>query len=113
MFPGQRPGSGPGVQGLPVAIGSGRVGGRRGGGGGGVQVQAQAVRERPAAVLEERGFGADGGRESGESSGGESPRSVDSAVFAVEGGLCACGRKEVEASFDRCDICLREGGWTP
>ncbi|KAH7135732.1 hypothetical protein B0J11DRAFT_168470 [Dendryphion nanum] len=92
MYPGQRPGQGGVVQGLPVAIGSGR---------------------RNTVSSNE---------DSASSSGGTSPRNSDCGLDAERPGRrsskasipsmanCFCGRGSVRA-YDRCTPCLREIGY--
>ncbi|KAF2163306.1 hypothetical protein M409DRAFT_26344 [Zasmidium cellare ATCC 36951] len=108
MFPGQRPGqrtSGGAIQGLPVAIGTGRRSNRS------------------------SGASYDTGSTDGTSSGGNSPRSMESGfeqqmqqVTAQvpkpamrrptkdEAYICLCRRAPVRA-YGRCAWCLRESGW--
>lgn len=112
MFPGQRPGqrtSGGAIQGLPVAIGTGRRS------------------NRSSAVSY------DTGSTDGTSSGGNSPRSTESGFEQQiqqvtqqvpkpssaashkksKGGeayMCYCQRGTVRA-YGRCGWCLRENGW--
>lgn len=95
MCPGARPGAGPGVQGMPVAIGSGR--------------NSTAAATRRELRLQSRGT-EEAYALAGESasSGGESPRSVDSGV----GGECRCRRKAMGGRYQRCEGC-REAGWMP
>ncbi|KAK4957749.1 hypothetical protein LTR28_005695, partial [Elasticomyces elasticus] len=81
------------VQGLPVAIGTGR-----------------------RSTTGSYGSGGD----AGPWSGGSSPRSEDSGALeaggdrnsrsSVDAGQCLCGRGAVGGS-ERCDACLRESGW--
>ncbi|KAK4502514.1 hypothetical protein PRZ48_005939 [Zasmidium cellare] len=108
MFPGQRPGqrtSGGAIQGLPVAIGTGRRSNRS------------------------SGASYDTGSTDGTSSGGNSPRSMESGfeqqmqqVTAQvpkpasrrpakdDAYMCYCRRAPVRA-YGRCAWCLRESGW--
>jgi len=101
MYPGQRPNQGGVIQGLPVAIGTGR----------------------------RSTYGSSGGESSGEgydsasstyadagSSGGSSPRSSDAGLDSGSrrgskgsSSWCYCGRGNVRA-YERCTSCLREGG---
>lgn len=114
MFPGQRPGqrsSGGAIQGLPVAIGTGRRSNRSSG----------ASYDTASST-------------DGTSSGGNSPRSLESGfeqqMQQVSGALpkpagrkrasvigsggeeymCYCRRGAVRA-YGRCNYCLRESGW--
>ncbi|KAF2214080.1 hypothetical protein CERZMDRAFT_38156 [Cercospora zeae-maydis SCOH1-5] len=95
MGPGQRPGQT--VQGLPVAIGTGR-GGKRG-----------------SAASYDTASSTDGTT----SSGGNSPTSTEippaaaaaaAAAAAKDGYLCYCQRAPVRA-YGRCGWCLQESGW--
>ncbi|KAF2116352.1 hypothetical protein BDV96DRAFT_599080 [Lophiotrema nucula] len=93
MYPGQKPGQGGVVQGLPVAIGTGR-----------------------------RNTCSSNEYDSASSSGGNSPRSSDcgldadpskrrsSKSSASSVGSCYCGRGHVRA-YERCTYCLREAGY--
>ncbi|KAK5108228.1 hypothetical protein LTR62_008684 [Meristemomyces frigidus] len=105
MYPGQRPGGA--VQGLPVAIGSGRRGSRM-----------TEISSCESASSE---------GEDGTSSGGNSPRSPEDG-FEVQilqqqvvpsvptprakrgSAGCHCRRAQVYA-YERCSLCLREQGW--
>ncbi|KAF2656334.1 hypothetical protein K491DRAFT_390010 [Lophiostoma macrostomum CBS 122681] len=94
MYPGQRPGQGGVVQGLPVAIGTGRRG-------------TCSSNDYDSAST---------------SSGGTSPRGSDcgldtdrsgrrsSKSSASSGSNCYCGRGAVRA-YERCNTCLREAGY--
>jgi hypothetical protein len=92
MYPGQRPGQGGVVQGLPVAIGTGR-----------------------------RGTVSSAEFDSSSSSGGNSPRNSDYGLEDSAGrrssksstssiSHCMCGRGTVRA-YERCTSCLREAGY--
>jgi hypothetical protein len=92
MYPGQRPGQGGVVQGLPVAIGTGR-----------------------------RNTASSNEYDSNSSSGGTSPRNSDcgldgatdrrgSKSSATSASSCFCGRGAVRA-YERCTPCLREHGY--
>ncbi|KAF2642575.1 hypothetical protein P280DRAFT_268438 [Massarina eburnea CBS 473.64] len=93
MYPGQRPGQGGVVQGLPVAIGTGR-----------------------------RNTCSSNEYDSASSSGGTSPRNSDCGLEAGASGRrsskssngslsnCYCGRGTVRA-YERCTSCLREAGY--
>ncbi|KAF2874467.1 hypothetical protein BDV95DRAFT_333371 [Massariosphaeria phaeospora] len=93
MYPGQRPGQGGVVQGLPVAIGTGR-----------------------------RNTCSSNDYDSNSSSGGTSPRQSDSGLDAEPAGQrssrpsavvvsnCYCGRGTVRA-YERCTCCLQEAGY--
>jgi hypothetical protein len=93
MYPGQRPGQGGVVQGLPVAIGTGR-----------------------------RNTCSSNEYDSNSSSGGTSPRNSDCGLDSVAPGRrsskssatslsnCFCGRGTVRA-YERCTPCLREAGY--
>jgi hypothetical protein len=100
MYPGQRPGQGGVVQGLPVAIGTGR-----------------------------RNTVSSNDYDSASSSGGTSPRNSDvgldeqsvrassstapstvSTASAASASSCFCGRGYVRA-YERCTYCLREAGY--
>lgn len=112
MYPGQKPGSGT-VQGLPVAIGSGRKN---------INVStsdANDQRRRLGELREE-----DEDENSSWTSGGSSPRSVDSAVGGMRSGnvgagkphhnrqtTCACRRAPVLQHYPRCQYCLHDAGW--
>lgn len=91
MYPGQRPGQGGVVQGLPVAIGTGR-----------------------------RNTCSSNEYDSSSSSGGTSPRNSDcgldangrrsSKSSATSASSCYCGRGSIRA-YERCTSCLRETGY--
>ncbi|KAF2753888.1 hypothetical protein EJ05DRAFT_504489 [Pseudovirgaria hyperparasitica] len=91
MYPGQRQGQGGIVQGLPVAIGTGR--------------------RNTQSSINDSDSGSTG-------SGGSSPRGSDSGLpqthsrhtskSSVE--TCYCGRGHVRA-YERCQRCLQECGW--
>ncbi|KAK6007495.1 hypothetical protein QM012_004309 [Aureobasidium pullulans] len=119
MYPGQKPGSGT-VQGLPVAIGSGRKNN--------ISVSTSSScddqRRRLGELREE-----DEDENSSWTSGGSSPRSVDSAVVGIRSGnttgtgkhhhhhhharqsICACRRAPVLQHYPCCQYCLRDAGW--
>ena len=110
MYPGQRQGQGGVLQGLPVAIGTGRrsTGGSSSSSAGSVSAYsaANAVYDTQGHVYVEAG------------SGPSSPRSSDSEldVDSRRGSrtelkvLCYCGRGTIRA-YDKCSHCLRERGW--
>ena len=110
MIPGQKPGSGT-VQGLPVAIGSGRKN---------ISVSSSSSNDQRRRLGELREEEED---ENGSwTSGGSSPRSVDSAVAGMRAGAakqhhhvrqiaCACRRAPVLQHYPRCQYCLRDAGW--
>lgn len=110
MYPGQKPGSGT-VQGLPVAIGSGRKN---------ISVSASSPNDQRRRLGELREEDED--ESSSWTSGGSSPRSVDSAVAGMRAGAakqhhhvrqiaCACRRAPVLQHYPRCQYCLRDAGW--
>ncbi|GAB7352339.1 hypothetical protein MBLNU459_g2781t1 [Dothideomycetes sp. NU459] len=115
MYPGQRPG-GHGVQGMPVAIGSGRRGAAKGlrlqEVGVGAHDDGRATSTMTTAAAAKRDSYAEG-----MSSGGESPKSVDSAVGIVDKQkktrMCPCRRASLARPYERCDLCLREMAWSP
>ncbi|KAK7518609.1 hypothetical protein IWX49DRAFT_214319 [Phyllosticta citricarpa] len=88
MYPGQRQGQAGVIQGLPVAIGTGR----------------------------RSTYSSSNDYDS--TSGGSSPRTSDYGLeppasrrsSKSSSGSCFCGRGEVRA-YERCASCLREGGW--
>lgn len=98
MFPGERQGQGGVIQGLPVAIGTGRRG--------------------TYSSVNDYDSGSTG-------SGGSSPRSSDcgldsetrltesrrSSKSSTSSLFCYCGRGTIRA-YDRCSSCLREAGRT-
>jgi len=96
MYPGQRQGQGGVIQGLPVAIGTGRRSTHSSG--------------------TEYDSGSSAYAEAG--SGGSSPRSSDSGLDSGSrrsskssgSGQCYCGRGSIRA-YERCSSCLREVGW--
>ena len=114
MYPGQKPGSGT-VQGLPVAIGSGRKN---------TSVSSSSSNEQRRRLGELREEDED---ENGSwTSGGSSPRSVDSAVAGIRSvnpasttakphharqTACSCRRAPVLQHYPRCQYCLRDAGW--
>jgi hypothetical protein len=113
MYPGQKPGSGT-VQGLPVAIGSGRKT---------ISTSSSTDQRRRLGELREE----DEDESGSWTSGGSSPRSVDSAVAGMRGVnasggagkthrhgrqvACACRRAPVLQQYPRCQYCLRDAGW--
>ncbi|KAI5239731.1 hypothetical protein E4T42_08591 [Aureobasidium subglaciale] len=112
MYPGQKPGSGT-VQGLPVAIGSGRKPVT-------VTTNTPNDQRRRLGELKEE----DEDENSSWTSGGSSPRSVDSAVAGMRSSVhtsagkaharqtaCACRRAPVVQHYPRCSYCLRDAGW--
>lgn len=155
MYPGQRLEAG--AQGMPVAIGAGRKGcsgGRTVAGAGdgrvsgsGVQYMQQQQQQQHEGTYSSDGSGSAGSRETRHKressgslseastlSGGESPRSVDSAVAfgAQSGGAvqktahaqvarpphyqpgpapCKCRRGLCVLRHERCWMCLRDAGW--
>ncbi|KAF2089641.1 hypothetical protein K490DRAFT_72352 [Saccharata proteae CBS 121410] len=95
MYPGQRQGQGGVIQGLPVAIGTGRRS----------TYTSSNDYDSSSSAYNEAG------------SGGSSPRSSDCDVDTKSRrssksstGSCCCGRGDVRA-YDRCNTCLREVGW--
>ncbi|KAI4725993.1 hypothetical protein E4T49_06289 [Aureobasidium sp. EXF-10728] len=112
MYPGQKPGSGT-VQGLPVAIGSGRKN---------ISVSTPSSNDQRRRLGELREEDED--ENSSWTSGGSSPRSVDSAVAGIRSvnagtakphharqTTCACRRAPVLQQYPRCQYCLRDAGW--
>ena len=119
MFPGQRPGqrnSNGIVQGLPVAIGTGRRSNRSSGASFETTPMSPADRRSSCSTSD------------GMSSGGDSPKSLDggfdhqirqvtqhmpkpiSRLPKVDEYVCYCGRGAVHA-YGRCGYCLRDSGW--
>ncbi|KAF2460651.1 hypothetical protein BDY21DRAFT_384209 [Lineolata rhizophorae] len=115
MYPGQRAGQGGVIQGIPVAIGTGR------------RATCGSVAAAAAAAAAAAGDYYDSGSsnyaEAG--SGGSSPRISDSGIESGCSGdsrrsskssthgqhpLCYCGRGSIRA-FDKCSTCLRELRW--
>jgi hypothetical protein len=113
MYPGQKPGSGT-VQGLPVAIGSGRKT---------ISVSNSSSNDQRRRLGELREEDED--ENTSWTSGGSSPRSVDSAVAGIRSGnagavkphhhgrqtACTCRRAPVLQHYPRCQYCLRDAGW--
>ncbi|KAF2841833.1 hypothetical protein M501DRAFT_1007961 [Patellaria atrata CBS 101060] len=98
MYPGQRQGQGGVIQGLPVAIGTGR-------------------RNTGSSSSNEYDIGSSTYPET--LSGGSSPRSSDSGLDTEtqsrrssrsSGALCFCGRGSMR-QYERCNSCLRDGAW--
>ncbi|KAF2136715.1 uncharacterized protein K452DRAFT_329555 [Aplosporella prunicola CBS 121167] len=95
MYPGQRQGQGGIIQGLPVAIGTGRRS----------TYSSSNDYDSSSSGYAEAGSGGSSPRSSDYGLDTESRRSSKSAT-----GSCYCGRGEVRA-YERCSSCLRDGGW--
>ncbi|KAF2493370.1 hypothetical protein BU16DRAFT_78125 [Lophium mytilinum] len=96
MYPGQRQGQGGVIQGLPVAIGTGRRN----------TYSSNTDYDSGSSTYAETG------------SGGNSPRSSDCGLESASrrssksstSGSCYCGRGTIRA-YERCNSCLRESGY--
>lgn len=93
MYPGQRQGQGGVIQGLPVAIGTGRR-----------NTYSQDY-DSGSSTYAEAGSGGSSPRSSDCGLDSESRRSSKSSTT----GFCYCGRGAIRA-YERCNSCLQEGG---
>lgn len=121
MYPGQRLEAG--AQGMPVAIGAGRKGGRAvhagssaresGGCAQIVDIPNRTSDDSDSSGEKRNSYGSYS--ESSNGSGGESPRSTDSGVAFGQKNttLCRCRRGLCTIKHERCCMCLRDAGWTP
>jgi hypothetical protein len=98
MYPGQRPGQGGVVQGLPVAIGTGRRS----------TVSSNDYDSASSCSGGTSPRGSDCGLDTDRVSGGGRRSSKTSSASSISN--CYCGRGTVRA-YERCACCLREAGY--
>ena len=100
MYPGQKHGQGGIVQGLPVAIGTGR----------------RARSHKPSTSGSDSSC-SEGGSSSGESSPRTSDTELDAGARRTKApaqatmAVCHCRRAYVTGRYGRCEYCMRESGW--